>query len=62
MTWLGRLWTRWRAWRDEVAEPFDCWDSDYPNSAPPVDSDFGCPDTQPTSPGALDSDLGRLEQ
>lgn len=46
--WLVSL---WQAWRD----PFD-WaepDSDYP-------ADIDCPTTQPTSPGALDSDLGEL--
>jgi len=44
-TWLVSL---WQAWRD----PFD-WDldSDFP-------ADIDCPTTQPTSPGALDSDGG----
>lgn len=49
-------WCVW-AWRVVPEYPFD-WD--YPDSTPPLDSDFGCPDTEPTSPGALDSDLGRL--
>jgi len=49
-----------RNWRKEVSEPFDWAYPDAPDSHPPVDSDFECPDTQPTSPGALDSDLGRL--
>ncbi len=44
----------WRA----VEEPFDI---DFPDSAPPISDDFDCPDTQPTSPGALDSDLARLQ-
>jgi len=54
---------KWRAvlldWWREVQEPFDV--DSTPNSAPAPDSDFGCPDTQPTAPGALDSDLSRLE-
>lgn len=47
MTWWSRL-VQW--WRD-VQEPLDVFDSDFP-------ADMQCPDTQPTSPGALDSDLG----
>lgn len=34
----------------------DEWSSSYPS----MPDDLECPDTQPTSPGALDSDLGRL--
>lgn len=60
MGWLASLFGRVTRWRREVAEPFDVWDADYPDSAPPVPPDLDCPDTQPTSPGALDSDLGRL--
>jgi hypothetical protein len=45
-------------WKREVEEPFD-WA--YPDSHPPTPEDLDCPDTQPTSPGALDSDLQRLE-
>lgn len=56
---LALLWCWW-AWREVPEDPMDVFDSDYPASAPPIDSDFGCPDTEPTSPGALDSDLGRL--
>lgn len=58
MNWLINLWHRFTGWWFEVEEPFDI---DYPSSEPPPDSDFGCPDTQPTAPGALDSDLGRLK-
>jgi hypothetical protein len=52
---LDRLLEWWRGFQD----PFD-WD--YPDSEPGFrDSDMDCPDTMPTSPGALDSDLGRLD-
>ena len=44
-----------RAWRD----PFDIAEEWGP-SFPATPDDMSCPDTQPTSPGALDSDLGRL--
>jgi len=57
MTWLRRLWSRVTSWRREAEEPFDF---DFPDSAPPI-PDMDCPDTQPTSPGALDSDLARLK-
>lgn len=57
MTWLRDLWRRMREWRHQIEEPFDF---DFPDSAPPM-PDMDCPDTQPTSPGALDSDLARLE-
>ena len=46
----------WPTWRDAPEDPFDM---DFPDSAPPMELD--CPDTQPTSPGALDSDLARLK-
>lgn len=58
MTWFGRLHQRLRDWLHEIEEPFDF---DFPDSAPPVPDDLECPDTEPTSPGALDSDLSRLE-
>ncbi len=34
---------------------------EWSHSFPAMPEDMECPDTQPTSPGALDSDLGRLE-
>jgi hypothetical protein len=43
------------------ADPFDVeerWDDSFPHMD---DAELECPDTQPTSPGALDSDLGRLD-
>ena len=52
-----------RRFIDAVRNPFDFADTDVPDSAPDfMDSDFhfGAPDTQPTSPGALDTDPGRL--
>jgi hypothetical protein len=72
MNWLRRLWSRVTSWRREIEEPFDM---NFPDSTPPGYSDsapFGrfvpesppgmeAPDTMPTSPGALDSDLSRLE-
>lgn len=71
MNWLRRLWSRLTSWRREIEEPFDV---NYPDSTPPgfTDSDqfqfvpeippgMRAPDTEPTSPGALDSDLSRLE-
>lgn len=44
------------AWR----EPFDVAE-EWDQSLPPIPEDLDCPDTQPTTPGALDSDLARLE-
>ena len=41
----------WRGFND----PLDVFNSDFPE-------DLECPDTQPTSPGALDSDLGDLHE
>jgi len=58
MTWTRRLFNRWKQWRRNVEEPFDM---DFPDSAPPIPDGFDCPDTQPTSPGALDTLPGRLE-
>jgi len=58
MTCLRRLLKRWEQWRRDVEEPFDM---DFPDSAPPIPDGFDCPDTQPTSPGALDTLPGRLE-
>lgn len=46
----------WAAWKD----PMDVFDDDYPDSHPftdPIPLDADCPDTQPTSPGALDDDV-----
>jgi len=51
------IWGRLREWFHHAEEPFDF---DFPDSAPAV-PEMDCPDTQPTSPGALDSDLSRLE-
>lgn len=47
---------------DALRNPFDFADTDVPDSSPDFmdPDDFGAPDTQPTSPGALDSDRGRL--
>lgn len=57
------LWDRLLRWWNDVQEPFDVFDS-VPNSQPQPDwldqHELDCPDTQPTSPGALDSDLGDL--
>ncbi len=61
MNLLHRLRDWWcdllEAWR----EPLDVWDSDFPDSSPPIPDDFDCPDTQPTSPGLLDTLPGELE-
>jgi len=44
-------------WWWDIRNPFEeSWDSSFPE----IPDDLGCPDTEPTSPGALDSDLGRL--
>ncbi len=48
------LWVRLVQWWRDVQEPLDVFDSDFPAA------DMECPDTHPTSPGALDSDLGEL--
>jgi hypothetical protein len=71
MTWFRLLWSRWRRWRADAEEPFDF---DFPDSTPPgfVDSDqfrflpeipdgMPPPETQPTSPGALDTLPGNLK-
>lgn len=36
-----------------------CNGEEWSNSYPEIPADLECPDTQPTSPGALDSDLAR---
>lgn len=46
-------WLMSRLTPDEAEE----WSSSFPQAP----EDMECPDTQPTSPGALDSDMGRLE-
>lgn len=58
MSWLRRVLATWRQWWREVEDPL--WDGNFPDSAPPALDGMDCPDTEPTSPGALDSDLGRL--
>jgi hypothetical protein len=42
------------------ADPLDVepWDDSFPHMR---DDELDCPDTQPTSPGALDTLPGRLE-
>lgn len=57
MTWLDRLIDWWSDMRNESANVGEEWS----NSLPSIPEGMECPDTQPTSPGALDSDLGRLE-
>lgn len=52
------LWERLRKFFG--VEPFDI-EERCDSSFPAMPEDLECPDTQPTSPGALDSDLGRLE-
>ena len=63
MKWFDALVDWW--W--DIRNPFEeSWDSSFPfeeswdSSFPEISDDLGCPDTEPTSPGALDSDLGRL--
>ena len=49
------IWQRLR--RFFGADPLDVeegWNDSFPDSSP-WPSDFGCPDTQPTSPGLLDT-------
>ena len=53
MTWFDRLVMWWSMRNDDKEE--------WCNSFPSIPEGMECPDTQPTSPGALDSDLGRLE-
>jgi len=53
----------WSEWLHAPGAPM--WDGDFTDSDPwdyPnfQDALMDCPDTQPTSPGALDSDLGDL--
>lgn len=53
------IWQRLR--RFFGADPFDV-DEDWEDSFPSMrDDELECPDTQPTSPGALDTLPGRLE-
>lgn len=49
-------WWELRNWSDpqNVGE-------EWSNSFPSIPEGLECPDTQPTSPGAPDSDLGRLQ-
>lgn len=54
MTWFDRLVMWWWSMRNDDKE-------EWSNSYPAIPDDLECPDTQPTSPGALDSDIGRLE-
>lgn len=61
MNWLRRLRDWWRELCDACGEPWPEWEDDYPDSTPPIPDGFDCPDTQPTSPGALDTLPGRLE-
>lgn len=64
MSWLRRLWAGWQGWRREIEEPFDAdfpGDSDYYDSTPPIPAGFEPCDTQPTSPGLLDTLPGRLK-
>lgn len=59
MKWWRRLLGGWR----EVQEPFT-FDSDYLDSDAWTDRtplETNCPDTEPTSPGALDTLPERLE-
>lgn len=59
MRWLRYLWECLLEWRREISEPFDF---DFPDSEPALPDDcLDCPDTQPTSPGALDTLPARLE-
>lgn len=57
MTWLDRLIDWWSDMRNESANVGEEWS----NSFPSIPEGMECPDTQPTSPGALDSDHARLE-
>lgn len=57
MTWLDRLIDCWSDMRNELANVGEEWS----NSFPSIPEGMECPDTQPTSPGALDSDHARLE-
>ena len=61
MNWLRRLREWWRELIEACGEPWPDWDDEFPDSYPPIPDDFDCPDTQPTSPGLLDTLPGRLE-
>lgn len=52
---VGMVWCKLTRPKQE-----EYFDPHYPNSSPP-NCGLDCPDTQPTAPGALDSDLGRLK-
>lgn len=56
MSLIDRLLSWWWDLRNGGPQE-DEWSSSYPA----IPDDLECPDTQPTSPGALDSDMGRLE-
>ena len=58
------MWRRLVEWWREVQEPFDYGFPDPDEFGDFVDrtpEGLECPDTQPTSPGALDTLHGRLE-
>ena len=61
MNWLRRLRDWWRELCVACGEPWPEWEDDYPDSTPPTLEGFDCPDTEPTSPGALDTLPGRLQ-
>jgi len=51
-------------WRDligAIEDPFDIEFPGYEDSDPGMPAGLDCPDTQPTSPGALDTLPGNLE-
>jgi len=56
------IWRRLVDWWRGVQEPFDVDfpDSDLGGYADRTPEGIDCPTTQPTSPGALESDLGGL--
>ena len=54
MKWFDALVDWW--W--DIRNPFEgSWDSSFPE----IPDDLGCPDTEPTSPGALDTLPGELK-
>lgn len=55
MNWVDRLLERLLDWRWGTQQE-ESWDSSYPASPDGMD----CPDTQPTSPGVLDSNTGPI--
>lgn len=58
---LRRLHQWWRELIEAWREPLDVWDDDFPDSDQPIPDGWECPDTQPTSPGPLDTLPGRLQ-